>query len=953
MFLMPTSNFGLKTEYDVFSKALIVDEVGELPTLLVDALLNHGCLVNYFGKELPQSFDYLFGKNNFVYLDSFGKDKVLGKIDYFFYFPSEHFSKLETVSFFLNDSSVRSLVCAPLPFLKKEEVISLVKQLQGNIRAAYFDCVFGPRIKSGFLGELFNSAIERQEVLVTGNSAEEIYPVYAKELVKELVRLIFSLDTENKEYFLRPKEKSTLLAFASLIKNSLPEVNLSFSGENQERGIETMNTEKIEISFNLEEKIQETIDWFKRNLVRASKEPLLAVEPVVEPVAPQTIEVEAETQQPSSSPEEKKKLDFIFSPQQTLPKKESRQRRTLFKKIVFGVSLFSLLLFIFFLVPIGLSIATGSLGVNKIIRVKEQVEKGNFSSAIRNSEQAKRLFAFSKKTMMITGPFYGLIGFRRQMEIINETFPLAENLINSVRFSLLAAQQAVDLEKSFFNEEETRWSDVLGSVKANLASAYEQASLAQASLGKIEPAFNFFKQTSNFEKIESALPETREILLKSENLVTVLPKILGVGGIKTYLILFQNNMELRPTGGFIGSYGVVRLENGRLVNFEVFDVYQADGQLKGHIEPPVKLKEHLGEATWYLRDSNWDPDFPVSARRAEWFLDKETQVSTDGTLAINLEVVKKLLGALGEVEVPDYREKINAGNVFQKAEYYSELGTFPGSTQKKDFLASLTKEIFEKIKQAKTNALLNVAGAFLTSLDQKEMMLYFDDPEIESTIANLGWEGSIRDYQPTMMGDSIFTDYLFINETNVGINKANYYIQRKIDQQVTIDDMGRVQEKLSLTYENLSPSENWPAGRYKNYLRVYLKKGAKLSSVFIDDPANPGLWLPFDQKYMDMSEEHGKTVHGFVFEVPIKSKRKIEINYELPEPIVLSTGPTSYLLMVQKQSGGFPSSYDLTISYPASFVPLRVIPSAIVGNQQLLISTKLNKDLIYQIDLAH
>jgi len=57
--------------------------------------------------------------------------------------------------------------------------------------------------------------------------------------------------------------------------------------------------------------------------------------------------------------------------------------------------------------------------------------------------------------------------------------------------------------------------------------------------------------------------------------------------------------------------------------------------------------------------------------------------------------------------------------------------------------------------------------------------------------------------------------------------------------------------------------------------------------------------------------------------------------------------------MVQKQSGAFPSSYDLTISYPASFIPLRVIPSAIVGNQQLLISTKLNKDLIYQIDLAH
>jgi len=947
MFLMPTSNFGLKTEYDVFSKALIVDEVGELPTLLVDALLNHGCLVNYFGKESKKSLDYLQGKDNFVYLNTFEKENFLGKIDYFFYFPSESFSELSDFSFLLNDQLIKSLVCIPLSFLQKEEKNRLTKQLQGNVRITYIDCFFGPRIKSGFLGELFSSAIEKQEVSVAGSSAEEIYPVYAKDLVKELVKLIFSLDTEGKEYFLRPKEKTTLFTLTSLIKNSLPEVTFSFSEENQERVKETTGTAAVKINFSLEEKIEETIDWFQRNLLRAPKEVLPVFEsipsPVIESVPPQTVAatVEAGPQPPIPSFEE------------SLPKKESKKEKVLFRKIIFGLFLFFLLLFVFFLVPIGLSIATGSLGANKIVRVKEQVEKGNLSLAIQDAEKAQKLFAFSKKTMTITGPFYGLIGFRKQMEVVNEAFPLVENLINAVRLSLLGIEQAVALEKSFFGEEETDWSGVLGSVKANFSSAYEQASLAQASLEKIEPAFKFFKQMSSFEKIKSALPETREVLLKSENFVTVLPKILGVGEIKTYLVLFQNNMELRPTGGFIGSYGILRLEKGRLINFEVFDVYQADGQLKGHIEPPAKLKEHLGEATWYLRDSNWDPDFPVSAKRAQWFLDKETQISTDGTIAVNLEVVKKLLEALGEVEVTDYQEKITANNLFQKAEYYSELGTFPGSTQKKDFLASLAKEIFEKIKQAKAKDLLNVAGAFLSSLEQKEIMLYFDDPQVESVIANLGWEGSIRNYQLAMMNDSVFTDYLFINEANVGINKANYYVQRKIDQQVTIGDSGGVQEKLSLTYENLSSSENWPAGRYKNYLRVYLKKGAKLSSVFIDDPANPGLWLPFDQKYMDTTEEHGKTIYGFVFEVPIKSKRQIEINYELPEPLVLSSSPTSYLLMVQKQSGAFPSSYDLTISYPASFIPLRVIPSAIVGNQQLLISTKLNKDLIYQIDLAH
>ncbi|MGB9637538.1 MAG: DUF4012 domain-containing protein, partial [Microgenomates group bacterium] len=495
-------------------------------------------------------------------------------------------------------------------------------------------------------------------------------------------------------------------------------------------------------------------------------------------------------------------------------------------------------------------------------------------------------------------------------------------------------------------QKDINWDEKTKGLNASLSAAYEQASLIQASLGKLEPAFKFFKQTAVFEKIKEDLPRSREILLKSKSFFGILPPILGVEGMKTYLVLFQNNTELRPTGGFIGSYGVVRLEKGKMVDFEVFDVYQADGQLKGHVEPPEDLKNYLGEAAWYLRDSNWDPDFPVSAQRAQWFLDKETQVNADGTIALNLEAIKKLLSALGEVEVSDYQEKVSANNLFQKAEYYSELGTFPGSTQKKDFLGSLAGEIFNRMKQANTKELLNLAGAIFSSLEEKDIMLYFNDPKIEKVIADLQWEGSIRSYQSSLKGDSVFTDYLFINEANVGINKANYYVQRKIDQQIMIDNLGKVKEKLTITYENLSPSDNWPSGRYKNYLRLYFKKGTKLSSVFIEDIKNPGLWEPFDPQQIRTAEEHNKTVYGLVFEIPIKAKRRLEINYELPETLVLSTKITSYLLMVQKQSGAFPSNYDLTVVYPSSFIPLRVIPSAVVGNQQLLISSKLVKDLI-------
>jgi len=84
-------------------------------------------------------------------------------------------------------------------------------------------------------------------------------------------------------------------------------------------------------------------------------------------------------------------------------------------------------------------------------------------------------------------------------------------------------------------------------------------------------------------------------------------------------------MELRPTGGFIGSFGLLNFENGKLGNLNVNDIYAIDGQLKGHVAPPDELLHFLGQPNWYMRDSNWSPDFPISAERAYMVLGKRNR----------------------------------------------------------------------------------------------------------------------------------------------------------------------------------------------------------------------------------------------------------------------------------------------------------------------------------------
>src|SRR3989344_28805 len=98
--------------------------------------------------------------------------------------------------------------------------------------------------------------------------------------------------------------------------------------------------------------------------------------------------------------------------------------------------------------------------------------------------------------------------------------------------------------------------------------------------------------------------------------------------IKKYLILFQNPSELRPTGGFPGTYGVVTFKDGKLQDLKVDDVYNLDGQLQELIVPPIQL-QHI-TPNWGMRDANWFIDFPTSARKITAFYKKESGYEVDG-----------------------------------------------------------------------------------------------------------------------------------------------------------------------------------------------------------------------------------------------------------------------------------------------------------------------------------
>ncbi len=497
---------------------------------------------------------------------------------------------------------------------------------------------------------------------------------------------------------------------------------------------------------------------------------------------------------------------------------------------------------------------------------------------------------------------------------------------------LTIASAAVTLEGDIGKISKYVLTDATGDIAGDISTArldieglYTQIALLDGALPDATPTL-LANYASRYTTIKAKIGELKTTALTAKALLGVLPDTIGVGGRKKYLVLFQNNMELRPTGGFIGSFALMSFDNGHLYDMPVFDVYAADGQLKGHVEPPQPVKEVLGEANWYLRDSNFDPDFPTSARRAEWFIQKEMNETTDGTIGVTMGALQNLLRATGPLEISDYQETVTADNIFSRAELHAEVNFFPGSQQKKEYLSAVADALFTKLHTASAGNMLKLLSAVSTSLTGKEIQISVANPATEHAFSALNWDGSITDAPCPTTNASCIKDYLMIVDSNFGVNKANYYVDRKVGDAVTIGKDGSVTHDLKLQYVNRSTSSAWPAGDYKDYQRLYLPPDATVSAVMVGNTA-------LAQADYTVAPEHGKTVVGYLVGVPINSAVAVEVRYTIPGKVGSGSIYTWYW---QKQGGTSTADpVQFSVSYPLFLHPSVISPAAQSASQQL------------------
>lgn len=385
------------------------------------------------------------------------------------------------------------------------------------------------------------------------------------------------------------------------------------------------------------------------------------------------------------------------------------------------------------------------------------------------------------------------------------------------------------------------------------------------------------------------------LLVDAKPLVKRIPEIFGKDKEKTYLVLFQNDKELRATGGFLTAYAIFQIKNGRVRIERSEDIYSLDNSISPHpAAPPEIITYHKDVPKFNIRDSNLSPDLPKSIQLFNSLYNKSSRkVDYDGIITVDSKVLVDMLTIFGETEADGVRfsadidSRCNCPQVLYKLFDMVDRPTPYIRENRKGILGDLMYALFYKaIGFSPSKYWGTLVQQMLVNLNEKHILLYFVDADLQRSIAKLNYGGKINSYDG---------DYLHINNVNFAGAKSNLFVRETITSRTKLNDAGKTTREVKVEFRNPFPHSDCNLERgglclnatLRNWVRFYVPKGSKLIEF-------KGSLKPV-KTYDDLN----KTVfEGFLQVVP-EGRAQVNVSYSLPQNY--SVG--DYSLLIQKQPG--------------------------------------------------
>ncbi len=391
---------------------------------------------------------------------------------------------------------------------------------------------------------------------------------------------------------------------------------------------------------------------------------------------------------------------------------------------------------------------------------------------------------------------------------------------------------------------------------------------------------------SSLKSIFSGISQNLPIFDKSVNIIE---NVLGVPTPTKYLLMFQNSGEIRPTGGFMTAFGFINFNNGNLGQLSAQNIYALSTVVNYNPIAPKPLYVYNGTYHWHLRDANTSPNVPTSVANIYKFYNSIPRApKINGVIFINTWFVDSMIQAVGNITMPSLYGNnlvLTANNANYYMEYMAEKSNLP-QNERKDFISVMMHELITKVFHSTGNTLTNVIKVGFQSLDQKQVLLYFNNPKAENLVNHYNWGGII----PT----KVKGDYLQVVEANLAGAKDNYFMGETVTSNIKKASNGRYEQSVSITWTNSAIYDNWLVGPYMAWVRIYVPLGSTLISM-------KGV-NGFTQNYNNYTVS--KTVFGNHIRIPPRLSKSdppavgtMTVTYYLPSGINM----THYL--IQKQPG--------------------------------------------------
>lgn len=435
--------------------------------------------------------------------------------------------------------------------------------------------------------------------------------------------------------------------------------------------------------------------------------------------------------------------------------------------------------------------------------------------------------------------------------------------------------------------------------------------------------------------VASARAETLDLLDDLDHVLDVagrifdeVPLLLGSEAPVRYFVAAQNPAELRGTGGLIGAYSILTVDEGRFDFSDFRPIQELKNFRPAQVEAPnpdyAANYDRFGGAGFWL-NINMTPDFPSASEAILGTYEEATGERLDGVIAADPFALAALLEVSGPVELDDLDTEIGADNVVDFATNQA-YALFVDQQARKVVLGRVAELVFNRFMD---DAEVSSLSALAQTARAGHLLVYSTDQRVQEGLELAGVAGALAAPE----GDA-----LAVVQNNGAGNKVDYYLDREITYRVTLRPDGGALSTATVHLVNNAPDSGVPqyvigpykdvseAGEHVSFTTVFCPSRCQLRHVRRDG----------EDVEVRSGEELGMQMYEDHLRIPSGGEETVEFALALPDAWEVRDGTGTYRLTYLGQTTVRPTRLRVEVRLPPGTAATAASPSTVITGDRVI-----------------